>query len=168
MAVTVGTAVSNPLTPETPLTVFSIVVTSFCKLVASWSRESFACCPDAVSGLPSPFRSDASVSVADFASPAAVCSPFFVGSLFREPTADLIAACQVVIDEQTPLAQVSVAEALVVVVVVEPPPLEPQPAARNASDAATAMRPGLRMDFIVVPFRRIGRAGVRAGPPPAI
>ena len=79
----------------------------------------------------------------------------------------MIAACQVVIDEQTPLAQVSVAEALVVVV-VEPPPLEPQPAARNASDAATAMRLGLRMDFIVVPFRRIGRAGVRAGPPPAI
>ena len=79
----------------------------------------------------------------------------------------MIAACQVVIDEQTPLAHVSVAEALVVVV-VEPPPLEPQPAARNANDAPTAMRLGLRMDFIVAPFRRIRRAGVRAGPPPAI
>ena len=110
--VTVETAVSTPLTPETPLTAFSIVVTSFCKLVESWSRESFACCPAWVSGLPSPFRSEASVSVADFASSAAVCSPLFVGLLLTEPAADLIAACQVVIDEQTPLAQVSVAEAL--------------------------------------------------------
>ena len=50
----------------------------------------------------------------------------------------MIAACQVVIDEQTPLAQVSVAEALVVVV-VEPPPLEPQPAARNTNAAPTAI-----------------------------
>ena len=95
------------------------------------SSESFACCPDGVSGLPSPFRSEASVCVADFASSAAVCSPLFVGSLLREPAADLIAACQVVSDVQTPLAQVSVAEALVVV--VESPPLEPQPAARNAT-----------------------------------
>ena len=70
--VTVGTAASAPRAPETPLTAFSIVVTSFCKLVESWSRESFACCPDGVSGLPSPFRSEASVSVADFASSAVV------------------------------------------------------------------------------------------------
>ena len=69
--------------------------------------------------------------MADFASSAAVCSPFFVGSLFRESAADVIADCQVVIDVQTPLAQVSVAEAVVVVVVVEPPPLEPQPAASD-------------------------------------
>ena len=75
-----------------------------------------------------------------------------VGSLFTEPAADLIAACQVVIDEQTPLAQVSVAEALVDVVVVEPPPLEPQPAARNASDAARAIRLSVRVGFIVVSF----------------
>ena len=80
----------------------------------------------------------------------------------------MIAACQVVIDEQTPLAQVSVAETLVVVV-VEPPPLEPQPAATNSSnEAATAITPCVRIDFIVIPFRRIGRAGTHAGPPPAI
>ena len=53
------------------------------------------------------------------------------------------------------------------VVVVEPPPLEPQPAARNTNDAVTTMRLGLRM-VIVMPFRRIGRAGACAGPPPAI
>ena len=86
-----------------------------------------------------------------------------IGAMYA---ADLIAACQVVIDEQTPLAQVSVAEALVVV--VEPPPLEPQPAATNTNDAATAMRLCLRMDFIVIPSRSIGRAGACAGPPPAI
>ena len=90
---------------------------------------------------PAPSGRTPSVSVADFASPAAVCSPLFVGSLFTEPAAVLIAACQVVIDEQTPLAQVSVAEALVVVVAL--PPLEPQPAARNASEAATASRLGV-------------------------
>ena len=85
-----------------------------------------------MSGFPSPFRSEARVCVADFASSAAVCSPFFVGSLLRESAADVSAVCQVVIDVQTPLAQVSVAEAVVVVVVVvESPPLEPQPAASD-------------------------------------
>jgi len=131
--VTVETAVSTPVTPETPLTALSIVSTSFCRLVESWSSESFACWPAWVSGLPSPFRSEARFCVADFASSAAVCNPFFDGSFFTEPAADVIADCHVVIDEQTPFAQVSVAEA--VVVVVEPPPLEPHPVARIASAA---------------------------------
>ena len=110
------TAATTPLIPEAPLIAFSIVVTFCCKLVASWSSESFACCPDGVSGLPSPFRSEASVCVADFVSSAAVWSPLFVGSLLRELAADLIASCQVVSDVQTPLAHASVADALVVVV----------------------------------------------------
>ena len=104
-----------PLRPEAPLTALSIVATFCCKLVESWSSEVFACCPAWVSGLPSPFRSEARVCVAAFASSPAVCRPLLVGLLLREPAADFSAACQVVIDVQTPLAQVSVAEALVVV-----------------------------------------------------
>ena len=90
-----------------------------------------------------------------------------MGLLLTEPAADFSAACQVVIDVQTPLAQVSVAEALVVVVV------------ETASARATARgdqrqrghdgdEVALRMDFIGLPFRRVGRAGVCAGPLSAI
>ena len=74
----------TPLIPEAFLSEVSIVVTFCSRLVESWSRESFACCPASVSGLPSPFRSEESVCVADFVSSAAVWSPLFVGSLFRE------------------------------------------------------------------------------------
>ena len=73
------TALITPLIPEAFLSDVSIVVTFCSRLVESWSSESFACCPAWVSGLPSPFRSEESVCVADFVSSTAVWSPLFVG-----------------------------------------------------------------------------------------
>ncbi len=87
-----------------------------------------------------------------------------MGSLFREPAADLIAVCQVVSDVQTPLAHASVADALVVVVVVELSPLEPQPAATNATETTTVIRLSVRVDVIVMSLVGGGR-GRRVCPP---
>ena len=93
-------------------------------------------------------------------------APLFVGSLLREPAADVIASCQVVSDVQTPLAHVSVADALVVVV-VELSPLEPQPAARTTSEIVRPIRVSVRVDVIVLSFvgRREGRRVCRPSLP---
>lgn len=78
--------------------------------------------------------------LADFAAFAALVSPDFDGFPVTEETAEEIEFCQVVIDEQTPLAHVSVVDAVVVVVEVVLPE-EPQPAANAAISAAVITGP---------------------------
>ena len=76
---TVETAVSSPWTPDTSSTAFWIVSTSDCNESARDSTVLFAWSPDSVPGLPSPFTVSISVSVASWASLAALSSPSFVG-----------------------------------------------------------------------------------------
>ena len=156
---TTATALSTPVVPDAPLTAVWIVSTSLLRFVDNWLSEVCACCPAAVSGLPRPFRSVASVWVAAFASLAALVMPALDGLLVTEVAAVVIDPFHVVIAEQTPVAHVSVADApvagvvvvavVVVAVVVVLLLEEPQPAADtaiSATDAAIAARRPMRPD----------------------
>ncbi len=133
---TVAAAAASSLMLEALSTAVAIESASALRSLESWSTKSFACCPTCVSGLPRSFKSDSSVSVADFASSAALCNESFerLPPLSESP-ADVIELFQVEMAEQTPFAQSAVEVDWELL-------LEPQPAARSAkaSTRATGIR----------------------------
>ena len=111
-AVAVVTAVGTSARLETSPTAVSMESTSVWTVVESSSTEDLISSPDSVSGVPSPSRSSTNVSVAAFASSAALWSPSSVSEdrSVNWPAMLESSPCQVLIALHRPSAHSAVAE----------------------------------------------------------
>ena len=137
-AVAAVTALGTSAMLETSPTAVSMDSTSVSTVVESASTEDLISSPDSVSGVPSPSRSSLNVSVAAFASSAALWSP---SSVSADRSVNWLAMLvsspfQVLTALHRPSAHSAVAETSVVVVSSS---LPPQPTAISASAATAAV-----------------------------